>query len=227
MFLTVPADMVLSLLRVCLGLLGGIFCSQQERPRKRLEKTMQKLLHRRVVGKIRKGVLVVGTIVFLLFGCLCLLVFPIIYPKIEYYCCYCSGKQTGWRLFCWEFIPPSSGCLHGPNSQHSWAATTVYTFTMHYHTHFRVGCAKVKEISMYLDFYKMDYGQYPSTEEGLQMLKNIPQCSQFWESLITDPEGKPYSYQFTAGKYVIFSYGRDNKPGGHGRDADIIFANRR
>ena len=175
--------------------------------------TPQKLAKIRMVG-------IVCVIGLILLGLLWIL--PIIHPQIDYYCFYCKGDQSGWGLFWYDFVPPSGGCRSGPNDQHSWAPITVYRLHGQGHTSFLSALRQIHAISMYLEYYKMDYGQYPTSEEGLSALKKLPACNRGWESLVRDPEGKPFHYRLVNGQYLIYSYGRDEKPGGHSRDADVV-----
>lgn len=85
-----------------------------------------------------------------------------------------------------------------------------------------------------LQQYKLELGNYPTEENGLEALVNAPQnlarSDRYREggyldkpTLPVDPWGNPYMYSFPGefGQYDIYSYGRDGKPGGEGPDADI------
>lgn len=89
--------------------------------------------------------------------------------------------------------------------------------------------AQIELLGQALDQYRLDVGQYPTTEQGLQSLVTNPGV-QKWEgpylkksAVPQDPWGKPYQYQSpgTHGDYDLFSYGRDGSPGGEGEDQDI------
>jgi len=83
-----------------------------------------------------------------------------------------------------------------------------------------------------LDLYKLDNGEYPTTDQGLQALVTKPTVEpipQDWKtdgylkSLPKDPWGHQYQY-LNPGEHSdvdIFSYGADGKPGGVGYNADI------
>ncbi len=88
--------------------------------------------------------------------------------------------------------------------------------------------AQVLLLGQALDQYKLDVGFYPSTQEGLNALQTNPGIEK-WDgpylkkNVPLDPWGKPYGYQCpgTHGEYDLYSFGRDNKPGGEGEDKDV------
>jgi len=85
-----------------------------------------------------------------------------------------------------------------------------------------------------LDNYRLDNGAYPTTEQGLQALREKPTRAPVpanWrgpyvrKAVPNDPWGRPYLYRFpgerNAGAFDLSSLGRDGQPGGTGEDADI------
>lgn len=88
--------------------------------------------------------------------------------------------------------------------------------------------AQVLLLGQALDQYKLDVGFYPSTQEGLNALQTNPGIEK-WDgpylkkNVPLDPWGKPYGYQSpgTHGEYDLYSFGRDNQPGGEGEDKDV------
>ncbi len=88
--------------------------------------------------------------------------------------------------------------------------------------------AQIELLGQALDQYRLDVGRYPSTQEGLNALVANPGVEN-WEGpylkkgLPADPWGKPYQFQSpgTHGEYDLFSYGRDNAPGGEKEDKDV------
>lgn len=80
-----------------------------------------------------------------------------------------------------------------------------------------------------LQQYRLDVGQFPSTEQGLQALRARPANAAKWEgpyldkALPPDPWGRPYFYASPGehGEFDLSSAGRDGRPGGDGLDADI------
>ncbi len=89
--------------------------------------------------------------------------------------------------------------------------------------------AQIELLGQALDQYRLDTGQYPTTEQGLQALNTNPgddkwQGPYLLKNLIPlDPWGKPYNYVCpgTHGDYDLFSYGRDGTAGGEGEDKDV------
>lgn len=86
-----------------------------------------------------------------------------------------------------------------------------------------------------LDFYKMDAGKYPTTEQGLQALVEKPTVAPIPHKynpkgylkkpiLPKDPWGRPYQYLSPGSHfdYDILSYGADGQSGGEERDKDIV-----
>ncbi|MGL4626557.1 MAG: type II secretion system major pseudopilin GspG [Plesiomonas shigelloides] len=83
-----------------------------------------------------------------------------------------------------------------------------------------------------LDMYKLDNGQYPSTQQGLQALVSKPdgepQPRRYREDgyikrLPTDPWGNEYQYLSPGehGQVDIYSLGADGVEGGEGNGLDI------
>jgi len=81
-----------------------------------------------------------------------------------------------------------------------------------------------------VDTYRLDLGRYPTTEQGLQALRERPDGIDKWDGpylrkeLPLDPWGNPYVYESPSehGEYAIMSYGADGMPGGEGIDMDIV-----
>jgi general secretion pathway protein G len=85
-----------------------------------------------------------------------------------------------------------------------------------------------------LKLYKLDNGEYPTTEQGLKALISPPDTGSTrgnWKpggyldrtTLPKDPWNSDYIYLSpgTHGEYDIISYGADGVPGGEGKNADI------
>ncbi len=90
----------------------------------------------------------------------------------------------------------------------------------------------IRAIQTALDLYRLDNFKYPTTEQGLQALVKQPsdptitnyRSGGYLPSLPKDPWNNPYQYVSPGADgrdYDIITYGRDNKPGGEGYDADI------
>ena len=96
----------------------------------------------------------------------------------------------------------------------------------------------IRTIESALKLYKIDNGEYPNTEQGLEALIKKPDAAPVppkWRdggyldgnAVPKDPWDHPYSYTSPTqdGKdYEITSYGRTGQPGGTGRDAEISSA---
>jgi general secretion pathway protein G len=85
-----------------------------------------------------------------------------------------------------------------------------------------------------LKLYKLDNGEYPTTEQGLKALINPPdkeEGTETWKkggylekrTLPKDPWNREFIYLSPGihGEYDIISYGADGLPGGEGKNKDI------
>jgi len=96
--------------------------------------------------------------------------------------------------------------------------------------------AQISQIENALEFYRMDNGRYPTTEQGLRALVQRPTTApepHRWRpegylqggKVPTDPWGQPYQYQQPGERnphtFDVWSLGADGAPGGTGADADI------
>ena len=89
--------------------------------------------------------------------------------------------------------------------------------------------AQIELLGTALDTFRLDIGRYPTTEEGLQALRQKPATLDRWggpyikKELPEDPWGKPYVYKSPGdhGPYDIISYAADGVPGGEGDNRDI------
>jgi len=102
----------------------------------------------------------------------------------------------------------------------------------------KVGTSKQKaakaQMSLFetaLDTYRLDMGKYPTSEAGLEALRQKPDDTDTnWDGpylpkeIPLDPWGRAYVYVHPGehGDYDILSYGADKQPGGEGEDLDIV-----
>lgn len=106
----------------------------------------------------------------------------------------------------------------------------------------RVGDAKVTTartqmalVGTALDSYRLDNGVYPTTEQGLQALREKPTREPMatnWrgpylrKEVPMDPWGHAYQYRAPGSRnpngYDLGTLGRDGKEGGTGEDADLV-----
>ena len=99
----------------------------------------------------------------------------------------------------------------------------------------------MKQIKEFLELYKLDNGEYPTTEQGLDALVKKPEIEPipegyrkggyrkggYVEEIPKDYWGKEYIYKSPAGDnkdYEIISYGLDGVEGGEGENTDISFS---
>jgi len=89
--------------------------------------------------------------------------------------------------------------------------------------------AQIELLGTALDTFRLDVGRYPTSDEGLQALRQKPGAVERWDGpylkkdLPLDPWGKPYLYKSPGdhGPYDIVSYGADGAPGGEGDNRDL------
>ena len=88
----------------------------------------------------------------------------------------------------------------------------------------------IQQIGNALELYRLDNGQYPSSDQGLDALVEEPAGypeARNWNSegylkrLPVDPWGEPYLYFSEDRSIEVYSFGVDRKEGGEGIDADI------
>ena len=94
--------------------------------------------------------------------------------------------------------------------------------------------AQIELFGLALEAYRLDNDYYPSSAQGLEALRSVPQSepqARSWrgpylkKSIPLDPWGRPYVYKSPGNVnpqgYDLLSYGRDGQPGGAGEDADV------
>lgn len=91
----------------------------------------------------------------------------------------------------------------------------------------------LRTISAALKMYRLDNGDYPSTEQGLAALSKRPESAPvpvnwspggYLEQVPTDPWGRSYTYRSPGAigtGFDMISLGKDGKPGGEALDEDI------
>lgn len=89
---------------------------------------------------------------------------------------------------------------------------------------------QIENLTTALELFYLDMGSYPSTDEGLDALVKPVASKPGWNGpyltkaiIPLDPWGRPYHYEFPGkkAKFDIYTYGRDDKEGGSGEDADM------
>ncbi|MBK6853752.1 MAG: type II secretion system major pseudopilin GspG [Burkholderiales bacterium] len=94
----------------------------------------------------------------------------------------------------------------------------------------KVARAQIESFGQALDQYRLDVGQYPTTEQGLAALRSAPQGQARWQGpylkrdIPNDPWNKPYVYLApgTHSEYDLSSLGSDGQTGGEGEAADVV-----
>ncbi len=90
---------------------------------------------------------------------------------------------------------------------------------------------QVDDLGAALDLFYLDNGRYPATQEGLSALVIAPTDADRWNGpymkklkIPKDPWGKDYHYESPGqhGDYDLYSYGKDNSPGGEKENADVL-----
>ena len=93
----------------------------------------------------------------------------------------------------------------------------------------KVARSQIQAIEKALEMYRLETGQLPSSEQGLNALVTRPQNEPGWsgpylkKAAPPDPWGRPYLFKSPGehDDYDLYSLGRDGRPGGNGQDADI------
>ena len=94
--------------------------------------------------------------------------------------------------------------------------------------------SQLQIFALALDSYRLDNDEYPSSDQGLELLRALPVSGmppRNWkgpylrQAVPLDPWGRPYLYASPGVAnptgYDLYSLGRDGKVGGLGEDADI------
>lgn len=89
--------------------------------------------------------------------------------------------------------------------------------------------AQIENFGTALDNFFINMNRYPTTQEGLEILRTKPENDEKWKGpylkkeIPNDPWGKPFVYLSPGrnGGYEIMSFGADGREGGEGDDADI------
>jgi general secretion pathway protein G len=94
--------------------------------------------------------------------------------------------------------------------------------------------AQIELLGLALDAYRLDNGQYPTTEQGLAALWREPTTAPMptrWrgpysrKEIPADPWDRPYVYRSPGTdmptSYDLVSLGKDGQPAGEDEDADV------
>ncbi len=89
--------------------------------------------------------------------------------------------------------------------------------------------AQVELMGAALDMFRLDIGRYPTSQEGLEALRERPSGLDRWDGpylkkeIPRDPWGNAYVYRSPGERapYELQSYGADGVAGGSGDNTDI------
>jgi general secretion pathway protein G len=91
--------------------------------------------------------------------------------------------------------------------------------------------AQINSFTTALGAYKLDTSTFPTSEMGLQALRDHPQNTPQWQGpylpqdIPSDPWGRAYIYKYPGDhgdEPDIISLGADGAPGGDGINSDIV-----
>lgn len=95
----------------------------------------------------------------------------------------------------------------------------------------RVDNAKIqiREISKFLEMFNTDCGHFPTTEQGLNALRENPGADAcpnydpdgYMKKEQKDPWNHPFIYESDGSNFTVKSLGKDGKDGGDGYNKDI------
>ncbi|BCD68958.1 type II secretion system major pseudopilin GspG [Nitratiruptor sp. YY09-18] len=94
-------------------------------------------------------------------------------------------------------------------------------------------CVQMQSVAQALKMFKLDNGNYPDTQEGLQALVKNPDPEKYPNysskgyfsngQLPKDPWGHPFIYIKTDDGFNLISLGADGKEGGKDENRDISY----
>lgn len=93
----------------------------------------------------------------------------------------------------------------------------------------KIAKVQVELLISALDTYRLDVGQYPTTEQGLASLNTQPEGADYWDgpylpaAVPLDPWKNPYQYQSPSetGEFALYSFGADGQAGGEEDNTDV------
>ena len=90
--------------------------------------------------------------------------------------------------------------------------------------------SQLANLAASLELFYLDFGRYPTENEGLKLLVEKPNELPDWNgpyfksiSGLVDPWGRPYLYSVdNSNIFALTTLGRDGKEAGDGEDEDIV-----
>lgn len=91
----------------------------------------------------------------------------------------------------------------------------------------------IRTLESMLDAYRLDVGEYPTTDDGLYALEEAPAGLEGWNGPYTrrgipsDPWGNEYYYESPGDNgddsFLLYTLGSDGQPGGTGEAEDLPY----
>ncbi|GGF47669.1 type II secretion system protein GspG [Aliidongia dinghuensis] len=96
----------------------------------------------------------------------------------------------------------------------------------------KIAQQSIGQLNDVLEFYRLDVGAYPTSDQGLQALVTQPSGVDNWHGPYlkeaqapADPWGRPFQYRSPSSRtglpYDICTYGASGQPGGSGENATV------
>ncbi|OYD25988.1 type II secretion system major pseudopilin GspG [Oceanimonas baumannii] len=92
----------------------------------------------------------------------------------------------------------------------------------------KVAEAQIELLTSAINTYRLDNGDFPTTQQGLQALMTEPQDALSWDGpylskeVPLDPWNKPYMYELKDnGQFALYTLGKDGKKGGEDENQDV------
>lgn len=96
----------------------------------------------------------------------------------------------------------------------------------------KIAAQSIGQLADVLEFYRLDVGSYPTTDQGLGALVIAPSGVTNWHGpylkeakLPADPWGRPFQYRNPSARtglpFDICTYGAAGQPGGSGENATV------
>jgi general secretion pathway protein G len=94
----------------------------------------------------------------------------------------------------------------------------------------KTAALQIHDLGATLDLYRLEVGNYPTTDQGLDALVREPGNAPNWSGpylkkteVPKDPWGNAYHYRAPGqnGVFDVWSLGADNREGGEGEDRDV------
>ena len=92
----------------------------------------------------------------------------------------------------------------------------------------KVASAQIELLTSALNTYRLDMGDFPTSDQGLSALMREPAGAAGWDGpylakeVPADPWGQQYSYKLKdSGDFALYTLGKDGKRGGEGENQEI------